>query len=165
MQSTEMIRYALEFTRAGMNRLIEDVNTPARQSAAPQPGGNHPHWIMGHLCAVEGAIQASIAGEPNRHERLWAQFGPGTRPAADVSGYPAFDELVRTFNAIRAETLKLLERVGEAGLERRPAVIPEGFEEAMSTNAKTFMLIPLHQMVHYGQMTDCRRAAGLKPLM
>lgn len=166
MQATQLIRSSLSMSRDGLNRLIADISTPDAAMTRPAPGsGNHPTWLLGHLCAVEGAIQASIAGEKNRYERLWELFGPGTQPAADATRYPAFKELAATFITIREDTLKLLDKVGEAGLDKPPAVIPPGFEDAMSTNGKTFMLIALHQMVHYGQIADCRRAAGLKPLM
>ncbi|MCC6677101.1 MAG: DinB family protein [Phycisphaerales bacterium] len=166
MHTTQLLRSALIFTRDGLNRLIADIKGPQAAMTRPAPGsGNHPTWVMGHLCAVESAIQASIAGEPNRHEHLWKLFAPGTQPSSDASAYPPFDDLIRTFNTIREDTLKLLDKVGDAGLDKPPSFIPPGFEDAMSSTGKTFMLIPLHQMVHYGQITDCRRAAGLKPLL
>lgn len=164
MQAIELLRSALTMTQEGLMALIEGI----RHAPMTQPtskGGNHPLWSLGHMCAVEGAIQASIAGEPNRYEHLWKLFGPGTEPSTDASRYPSFDELARTFRTIRADTLKLLDRVGEAGLDKPPSVIPPGFEEPMRTVGHTFLLISLHQMVHYGQIAVARHAAGLKPLM
>lgn len=35
----------------------------------------------------------------------------------------------------------------------------------MKTFGHTFLLITLHQMVHYGQIADARRVAGRKPVM
>jgi hypothetical protein len=35
----------------------------------------------------------------------------------------------------------------------------------MKTVAHAYLLITLHQMVHYGQVADARRAAGLRPLL
>ena len=35
--------------------------------------------------------------------------------------------------------------------------IPPGFEDAMKTAGHTFLLVTLHQMVHYGQIADARQ--------
>ena len=51
------------------------------------------------------------------------------------------------------------------GLDATPEFIPPGFEDAMKTTGRALLLIALHQMVHYGQLADARRAAGLPPLM
>jgi hypothetical protein len=59
----------------------------------------------------------------------------------------------------------MLDQIGEAGLDRAPKNIPPGFEDPMKTIGQTFLLISLHNMVHYGQIADARRAAGLKPRM
>ena len=92
-------------------------------------------------------------------------FATGTKPKPDASAYPPFDEVLRTYRALRAKNLKLLDEVGENGLDRLPKDIPPGFEDAMKTFGHTFLLITLHNMVHYGQIADARRAAGRKPLM
>lgn len=166
MLAVDLLRSALVMSREGLHALIADIRQkPELALVRPAPGkGNHALWTMGHLCAVEGAIQSSIAGRENPHQDLWARFGPGTAPSSDGAG-PSFEELVNKFNDIRQETLAILDRIGDGGLDRPPSVIPPGFEEAMRTIGQTFMLITLHQMVHYGQIADCRRAAGLKPLM
>jgi len=42
--------------------------------------------------------------------------------------------------------------------------VSPGFEEVMKTVGQTFLLVALHNMVHYGQIADARRAAGRPPL-
>ena len=132
----------------------------------PAPGsGNHAIWILGHLTFIEGAMAHVILGEESPVAHYAPLFAPGTQPSDDASKYPSFDELLTSLRASRARNLRLLDEVGDAGLSRPPRHVPPGFEDAMRTNADVFMLLALHQMVHYGQLTDCRRAAGLKPLM
>ena len=46
-----------------------------------------------------------------------------------------------------------------------PKKVPPGFEELMTTFGQTLLLLTLHNMVHYGQIADARRVAGLKPLI
>jgi uncharacterized damage-inducible protein DinB len=92
-------------------------------------------------------------------------FAPGTVPKADAAAYPPFDEVLRTYRELRARNLKLLDQVGEAGLDRAPKHVPPGFEGVMQTFGQTLLLITLHNMVHYGQIADARRVAGRKPLV
>jgi hypothetical protein len=57
--------------------------------------------------------------------------------------------------------MKLLDEIGEAGLDRIPKKIPPGFENEMKTFGHTFMTIAMHNMMHVGQIADMRRVAGL----
>jgi hypothetical protein len=46
-----------------------------------------------------------------------------------------------------------------------PKQVTPGFEDVMTTFGQTLLLVSLHNMVHYGQITDARRTAGRKPLL
>lgn len=164
MQALELVRFALQMTEGSTLNLVQDLrDTPLVQ---PGPtGGNHPLWIMGHLCVVEGSLRKILYGEPNPVEHWAPMFGLGSTPHLDASAYPSFDEVVQTFRELRTETLRRLGEHSEADLDRKPFEIPAGFEDAMTTFAHALLLISLHQMVHYGQIADARRAAGLKPMI
>ena len=168
MKSIDLVRWALQLTDQGTARLVADM----REAPLTQPtpgakggGGNHPLWTLGHLCVLEGGIPQILIGEPNPVAHWWPLFGIGSQPTTDASAYPSFDELLRTYRELRARTLKLLDQIGDAGLDRPPKAVPSGFEEVMKTAGQTLLLIALHNMVHYGQIADARRVAGLKPLM
>ena len=88
----------------------------------------------------------------------------GTEPKADASAYPPFEEVLRTYRDLRARNLKILEGLGEDGLDRPTVAPPKGLEEALATMGKAFLTIAMHQMSHRGQVADCRRAAGRKPI-
>ena len=164
MKATDLIRFAMNLTEQGTAHLIEDIrNAPLTQPCAN--GGNHPLWAMGHLAFIEGNMRKIVTGEPNPVEHWAPLFAPGTTVKTDAKAYPPFEEIVRTYRDLRAANLKMLDHIGEAGLDRAPKFIPPGFEEMMKTNGQALLAITLHNMVHYGQITDCRRAAGLKPLM
>ena len=164
MKAIELIRWAMQMTEQGTTALVADM----RDAALTQPtsrGGNHPLWILGHLAYLEGAIPTVLLGEPNPVERWAPLFASGTQPKTDASAYPSFDEVLKTYRDMRARNLKLLDELGEAALDRVPKQIPPGFEDAMKTFGHTFLLIALHNMVHYGQIADARRVAGHKSLM
>jgi hypothetical protein len=164
MKAIDLIRNSLQFTEQGMLNLIEDMrDAPFTQPTAV--GGNHPLWVMGHLACIEGFILAALLGDEPPSEHWASMFAPGTQPRADGAGYPPFDEVVRVWRDVRARTLRRLAEVGEAGLDAPSKAPPPGFEEALKTVGQGFMLIVIHQMVHYGQVTDARRMAGRMPLM
>ena len=168
MNRLDLIRWALQMTDEGTARLVNDLrDAPLTRPTpgAPGGGGNHPLWLIGHLAVIEGSIPHTLLGEPNPVEQWWPLFGPGTQPKDDPAAYPPFDEVLATYRRLRAKNLKLLEQIDDSGLDRVPAAVPPGFEAVMKTFGQTLLLIALHNMVHYGQIADARRAAGLKPLL
>jgi hypothetical protein len=167
MKTIDLIRWALAGTDAGTARLVEDMRDAPLTPPTPgvSGGGNHPLWTLGHLCVIEGGIPRILFGEKSAVEHWEPLFAPGTQPKADASVYPSFDEVLRTYRQLRANTLKLLDEIGEEGLDRVPKQVPAGFENVMTTFGHTLLLVALHNMVHYGQIADARRVAGRKPLM
>lgn len=168
MKAIELIRWALHLTDQGTARIVADLRDAPLTS--PTPGakggdGNHPLWTLGHLCVIEGGIREILLGEANPVEHWKPLFAAGTTPKADASAYPSFDEVLGRYRELRAGTLKLLDWIGEDGLDRVPKRVPPGFEGLMTTFGQTLLLIALHNMVHYGQVADARRVAGLKPLV
>jgi hypothetical protein len=164
MKALDLIHWALEFTEAGLTKLVSDMrDRPLTQPTSA--GGNHPIWILGHLAYVEGAVANIVFGVPNPVEHWAPLFGTGSQPTTNAGDYPSFDELLTTFRELRAKNLKRLADVGEAGLDAVPKNVPDIFKDVMTSVGKTYLLLALHQNVHYGEVCDARRVAGLKPLM
>ena len=164
MKAIDLIRWALQMTGEATPALVKDM----RDAPLTQPtsrGGNHPLWVLGHLAWVEGSIPGVLSGEPNPVEHWAPLFASGTKPTADPKAYPPFEEVLATYRDLRAKTLQRLEETGEAGLDHVPPNVPPGFEDAMKTVGRAFLLIALHNMVHYGQIADARRVAGREPLL
>ena len=104
-----------------------------------------------------------LLGRPHLLEHWWPLFGMGTEPSSDPGQYPSLDELLAKYQEYReAINLKLLDEVGEEGLDCALTNPPPGFEKEMTSIGQTFLLIALHNMIHAGQLTDdapCRGAA------
>lgn len=164
MQAIEVIRSALQFTDGFAQQFFEDMRDAPLTQPTPR-GGNHPLWVMGHLACSEGGITGMIRGDANPLAHWMQRFGPGSEPTADSEAYPPFDEVFDAYRAARSRTLSLLESVGDAGLDAAPQTAPPQMREMFQTNADVFMLIPIHQEFHMGQVADARRALGRKPLM
>ena len=166
MKAIELVRFALKLTDEGVTRLVDDMR--GGDAALTQPtsrGGNHPMWVIGHLAFFEGSMAHVLLGEPNPVEHWAPLFATGSTPSSDASVYPPFDEVLATFRRLRARNLKLLDEIGDTGLDRKPANVPGGFENVFLTFGHTLLVIALHQMVHYGQIADARRVAGRAPLL
>jgi hypothetical protein len=164
MNRLELIRFAMKMSADSTDRIVADM----RDAALTQPtsrGGNHTIWSLGHLAFIEGCIPQILLGETNPVAHWAPLFATGTQPKTDPKAYPSFDEILNKFRELRASNLKLLDQLGDAGLDRIPKNIPPGFEDAMRTFGQTLLVVSLHNMVHYGQIADARRVAGRKPLM
>lgn len=167
MKTIDLLRWALRMTGDGTVALVEDMRDASLTQPTPGKGGNHSLWCVGHQAYLEAGLPRILLGPPRENPLAhWApMFATGTLPTTDPGAYPPFTEVLRTYRDVRTRTLALLDEIGESGLEQRPAAIPTGFEDAMRTCGQTILLMALHNMVHYGQIADARRAAGKKPLM
>lgn len=163
MKAIDLIRHTLALCDKATLTLIDDMrDAPLTQPTAR--GGNHPLWVLGHLTWVEGNVPTTLFGEKNPVEHWGPLFAFGTEPQADASVYPSFDEVLQTYRRLRERNLKVLDEIGESGLDRPTKSPPKGLEEALGTFGKTFLTIAIHQMSHRGQVADARRAIGRKPL-
>jgi hypothetical protein len=167
MKSSDLIRSALRMSDGYTAALVEGLQNAAMKRATTGPdgtAGNHPLWTMGHLAVVEGQVPVVILGESHPVEQWLPLFGMGTQPKDNASAYPPFDEIVKKYRELRSNTLRIVDQLGEAGLERAPKKVPPGFEKEMQTNGQALLLIGMHNMAHCGQLSVIRRSMGLKPI-
>jgi len=154
MKAIEVVRHALEMGDKLANTFLEDMrDNPLTQPTAR--GGNHPLWVVGHLAYTEGQLYQLLSGERNPVEQWSNLFAGGTEPTSDASRYPAFGDVLAKYRQLRAGTLKRLEGLDDAALDR-PA-------PSFGTVGKALTAIAMHQMLHLGQVADARRVAGRTP--
>lgn len=166
VKAIDLIRSQLQLSDMVTMRLAEDLrDAPLAQPIRTTAGtdGNHPLWCIGHHTFIESSLPSIIFGESHPLAHWAPLFATGTQPLTDPAAYPSFDEVLDAYRTARRSTFRILDRVGEAGLDQRPKNIPPGFEKIMSTIGDTILLMAFHQMSHYGQLADARRAAGRKP--
>ena len=161
MQAIDAIRIALKFSDMGMKYLEEMSDAPLLR---PGPwGGNHAMWIAGHLTVVEGRLQQMLHGKPNPVAKWKPLFDWGSEPVDDLAAYPPFDEVVRTFKDLRAQTHAFLDEVGEEGLDRPTKTQPPGFT-GFDTVGKAIIIIAVHATGHLGGLNVVRSASGKQRL-
>jgi len=125
-------------------------------------GGNHPMWLAGHLAVVEGRMHKMLFDTANPLEHWKPMFDWGTTPCDDATKYPPFDEVLATFQSLRAKTYAYLESLDEAGLDQ-PIPVPAPGLGIFDTVGNTMLIIAVHQCLHAGEAAVTRRAAGKQP--
>jgi hypothetical protein len=163
MTAIEFIRNGLERSAEMTLKLLDDMKDQSLTFPTPK-GGNHPLWIVGHLAFAEGQLQMRMFGRPNPLDHWKDLFGPGTEPSTSAAQYPSFEAARSAFQELRAETVKLLDTLTDADLDRPIPDCPPQLETFLGTYGRCFLIAIMHPMMHRGQVADARRAAGKKPL-
>jgi hypothetical protein len=161
MKATETIRQSLEMSRQWFMSLVSDLKDAPTASG---PAGHHALWALGHVAYGEkGMITEMVLGKPHEQGPYDELFGIGSQPQADPGRYPSFEKLMQEFENARAETLRVLDSLTDADLER-PSQVPEDMKDFFGTVGQCLNAAGLHCTFHAGQVADTRRALGRKPL-
>ncbi len=166
MKATDYIKLSLGQTQGWILPLILDMKDAATTAPTPK-GGNHPHWVIGHVAYSESLLinKYMLGDDPHPLTDWGDMFGAGKEPVADAAGYPPFDEVVAAFEKTRARTLEVLDGLSEEDLSQSCKAPPEGAAEFLGSYAQCFLMVSHHLTFHGGQIADARRAAGRKPLL
>jgi uncharacterized damage-inducible protein DinB len=159
MHSKDAIKFALAASHRAVLSEIDRMSDAATTFPTPN-GGCHPIWVLGHLALVEGMIPGVFFGEKNPAGEWQQYFGEGSEPVGNAGSYPPFAEIRDKYLQLREQNLKLLESLSEEDLDKPTKAPPKGREQEFATFGLTFLALALHQMMHRGNVTDARRAAG-----
>lgn len=164
MKTTEFIKMAIETSKMFTLGLIDDMkDAPLTQPMAK--GGNHPIWILGHIAYSEAnLVNHVILGDENPLIEWKELFGQGSEPVTDADAYPSLDELMKKYETVRAQTLKVLAGLSDDDLDKPSKNCPPGQENFFGTVGQVFMIVALHPTMHYGQVADARRSLGREPM-
>jgi uncharacterized damage-inducible protein DinB len=164
MKTTDFIRMAMERSANTALALVEDMRDAPLTFPTAQ-GGNHPLWILGHIAVAEGkVIQEIMLGGTNPLAHWMGLFGFGSQPVAEAARYPSFDQVLQSFQEVRAQSLQALDSLTDNDLEKPSKACPPQFKPFVGTIGQCLQQIILHPMYHAGQASDARRMAGRKPL-
>jgi uncharacterized damage-inducible protein DinB len=105
-------------------------------------------------------IPAVFFGDKHPAGEWQKYFGESSQPVADAGAYPPFAEVREKYLQLREQNLKLLESLSEEDLDKPTKAPPKGREQEFATYGRSFLALALHQMMHRGNVTDARRAAG-----
>lgn len=163
MQTKELLVLANQQAYMLTMPLLEDLRTASL--VPPMPGGNHAHWVLGHLLVSEGNFTSMMRGGENAFATLQTQFGGKSVPDARGAGYRSYDDMLGELQAQHQAMMSLIESLDEADLDQPSQNCPPGFEAFFGTWRQVLLMRAMHWMTHRGQLADCRRTAGRAPIM
>lgn len=162
MNSKQAFRSSMNVSDFLVYRYLEDI-TPEELLARPAPGANHIAWQLGHLISAErNLVEAAAPGSMPELPAGFADRHKKEKAASDNrADYLSKDEYLRLAKEIRAATLRALERLSEADLDK-PATgrVPPFVKCA----GDCFATIGPHWSLHAGQWVVLRRKLG-RPVM
>lgn len=153
-----MVRYLAAFDDA--NRTMQARNLP-----------NHVAWCLGHCALTMHRLAAHfdggelpsgdfVQGDAGDEERFATErISFGSRPQDDPGQYPVFGRCVEIYDAACDRLAEAVHFADDAALER---IVKWGAGE----NRLEALVIRMvfHNGTHCGQITDLRRALGLKSI-
>ncbi|MBL8819202.1 MAG: DinB family protein [Planctomyces sp.] len=163
MQSKDLLLLANQQAYFLTMPLMEDMQTAPL--VPPMPGGNHAHWVVGHLLFSEGRFQQIMKGGENQFEEMQVNFGGGSIPEPQGKGFRMYHDLLSEVMSQHQSVMTLLETLSEDDLDQPCQSCPPGFEPFFGTWRQVFLMRAMHWMIHRGQLADCRRAAGREPML
>lgn len=159
MNTKQFIIEQMHMVRGMLTEWLSDI--PAEQmTTRATDDGPHLAWILSHLAWSEaGTINKFIRQQPNPLRHLGKSCGMGSTVVDDAGAYPSKDEALATLEDVRSETLKFLDTLSEADLDKPIEQGPPEFK----TWGSIFALIPSHEAHHNGQISVIWRRLGHQP--
>lgn len=165
MQARDVLIANIEMGNQLVIPLFEDLKDAPLERTLPD-GGNHAHWMLGHLVLSEAQMCRGFGlGQENPYEEWNPLFKGGTSADPEGKGYPDYEELLQKYAEERAHTISVLQGFSTDDLASKPAILLEGYEEFFPNKAAVFILNANHPFMHYGQLADIRRRLGRDILM
>lgn len=159
MKAKDAIKVGIDTGRMISIGYVEDL-TDQELLHRPAKGANHINWQLGHLIQSENEMINIVA--PGSMPPLPAGFAEkytkDTAASDNAASFLKKAELLKVFEEQRAGTLKALDKVSEADLDK-----PTGVEYAPTAGAM-FSMQGTHWVMHAGQWAVVRRQLGRKPL-
>src|SRR3954447_25536377 len=158
MNFKDAARYTYSIADFMIESYLTDI-TPQEMLVRPAPDANHLAWQLGHLISaerrlVEAAAPGSMPPLPDGFaERHMKDTAAGDNPADFLSK----DEYLKLEKSVRAGTLKVLESLSEAELDRPVSGRVPPFVKCAGD---CFVTIGTHWIMHSGQWVVLRRKLG-----
>ncbi len=161
MDAKQFIIEQMEMVRGMLREWVADI-TQEQMSTRAVDGGVHLAWILSHLAWSEaGTVNKFIREIENPLRHLGKSCGMHSTVLDEAGAYPSKAEALATLEKVRADTLKFLDTLSPADLDKPVEKGPAEFK----TWGSIFALIGAHEAHHNGQISVIWRRLGHEPKM
>jgi len=159
MNAKDAIKIGIDMGKFISLGYLEDL-TDQELLHRPAKGANHINWQLGHLIASERDMTEKVApgSMPPLPARFLEIYTKDSAASDDPTKFLKKAELLKAFEEQRAASLKALDKLSDADLDK-----PTGVEYAPTVGAM-FSMHGTHWVMHAGQWAVVRRQLGRKPL-
>ena len=158
MNFKDSIRASLGIADFLVQKYLEDIS-PQEMLQRPAPDANHIAWQLGHLISAERRlIEAAVPGSmPPLPEGFAERHSKDTAASDNPAEFLSKDEYIKLAADMRAGTLKVLDQLSEADLDK-PVTgrVPPFVKRA----GDCFVTVGSHWSSHTGQWVVLRRKLG-----
>jgi hypothetical protein len=161
MNARDALRVGLNHANVVGTSYLSDL-TDADLLVRPVPGCNHIAWQLGHLISAEHEMMEGVSpgAMPPLPPGFAAKYTPETSKLDSPGAFHSKAEYLSAFETQRAGTLKILEKLSDADLDK-PS--PERFQSYAPKFADLIAMQGSHWLMHAGQWAVIRRKLGKKP--
>lgn len=124
-----------------------------------RPAKAHPLWLVGHLANTANVIMVQwvLNGDsvtPKGFGKMFApDFGGGAPVTPNAADYPAWDDVVATYDTTLATAIDLAKNLSDDDLPKPlPGRIPDPLRQHFSSIGKSLNIMVLHDSYHRGQI-------------
>lgn len=146
-------------------KLVADL-TEEQMVLQPVPGKtmNHAAWVLGHLAYAANSANARLKGLPNPASPAVIELlGNKSVPQSDRSKYASKAELLKSLEDAHAALAVTLRAATD---EQLSAPSPEPMNKRFpKVGDFVVFIMTAHQVLHLGQFSALRRAAGLPSVL
>jgi hypothetical protein len=133
--------------------------TPEEMLKRPAPGANHVAWQLGHLISAETRlVEAAKPGSmPSLPEGFAERHSKDTAASDNPKDFLSKDEYLKLAKTVRVGTLRALDSLSEADLDKPPGGrVPPFVKRA----GDCLVVAAGHWVLHAGQWVVLRRELG-----
>jgi hypothetical protein len=160
MDLMQLIAKDIADTLAMMKQHLADFSD-ADMLVRPVPSANHANWQVGHLLGFEAMVANLIGAKdvPGLPENFKSQYNSEAAKSDDPAKFMKKDELFALFDKTHAAIVK---RVAAFTPEDIAKPVPAPLCEWVPTFGDLAVKLPIHTVMHVGQIQVIRRKLGRK---
>jgi len=162
MDLKQRIIWQLQTIRQLGDQMLTSFTTPEDWTRQLFPGANHPMWIAGHIAFVDNRLLGVFFSKSIDKPDYAEKFGRSSKPSSNPADYPPPSEILEFRRERRATLLESIAGFPDADFDKP---VPPGLPPFVQNIGQMFSFMAVHEGMHTGQLSMCRRVLGHAPVV